>query len=180
MPFTAIHTLLSMFGSFVSGVLALAAVFVSVPVFVLRALGLMEAEPRVDLAMRQVRISRILLIGADLSANQWPPGRPLRPEEAALLSEEIDRLREEEMAAIRAAKETRERVSRGRARGEEGWWGRFWSFFAGRRLLSRATAVVDDDVVDVLAASFSRLQLAGIPLEPLSGVVSRRSSVDEE
>lgn len=186
MPFTAILTLLSMFGSLVSGALALAAVFLSVPVFVLRALGLMEAEPRVDLATQQVRISRIRLIGEDLSANQWPPGRPLRPEEAALLLEEMDRLREEEIAAIRAAKERRERASRGWARGWArrggGMWGRVRSVFTGRsgRPLDPATYDDDDVVVNDLAASFSQLQLPGIPLEPLTGVVPHRSSMDEE
>ncbi|MCJ1269091.1 hypothetical protein MMC22_008980 [Lobaria immixta] len=150
MTFTTIIALLSMIGSLASGVLAIAAVFISVPVFLLRAAGLMEAPPEIALAKRQVRLSRIRLIGSGLSANQWHPGRPLGPDEAALLTEELDLLIEEELdllieeeldllieeeldllieeelADLRAAKEEREKEEREKEerRGRGGWLGR--------------------------------------------------------
>lgn len=61
----AIHliiTLLSAFGSFVSSILAIAAIFVKVPIFFLRAAGAIKDTAELQFAKRQDRISRILLI----------------------------------------------------------------------------------------------------------------------
>lgn len=186
MTFTTIIALLSMIGSLASGVLAIAAVFISVPVFLLRAAGLMEAPPEIALAKRQVRLSRIRLIGSGLSANQWHPGRPLGPDEAALLTEELDLLIEEELADLRAAKEEREKEEgkRGRrgwlARGGMGEGGRrLWSVLTGQGRLRRGAdpeESLDEEAAD-LAAGFSRLSLDGIPMGSMTSVVSRRPSV---
>lgn len=177
MSFTTMLTLLSMFGSLVSGVLALVAVLISVPVFLLRALGLMEATTGIELAKRQVRISRIRLIGAVLSANQWQPGRPLGPDEAALLTGELDLLFGEELADLRAAREERERG---------GLVGVVWENVVAvvnrRGWFSRGEVPGDaqDAEAASLAADFSELRLDDIPMEPMTGIVSRRPSAATE
>lgn len=165
----------SMFGSLVSGVLAFAAVLFSVPVFLLQAAGLIETPAQLELPEQQVRISRILWIGDALSANPWHH-RPMGPDEAALLAEELILLRGEELADARAAKEKRERNGRGwMPRGWEGGkWRHFCSTTVGRRWLSRRAAREEEDDAEVadLAASFSQPQLARIPMAPTTGVVS--------
>lgn len=181
MTFTTIIALLSMIGSSASGVLAIAAVFISVPVFLLRAAGLMEAPPGIALAKRQVRLSRIRLIGSGLSANQWHPGRPLGPDEAALLTRELDLLIDEELADLRAVEEERERGRRGwLARGGMGEVGRrLWSVLTGQGRPRRRADLEEglgEEAAD-LAAGFSRLSLDGIPMGSITGVVSRRPSV---
>lgn len=186
MNFTTIIALLSMIGSSASVVLAIAAVFISVPVFLLRAAGLMEAPPRIALAKRQVRLSRIRLIGSGLSANQWHLGRPLGPDEAAFLTRELDLLIEEELADLRAVEEEREKEER--KRGRRGWLAhggmgevgrRLWSVLTGQdRPCGRADLEegLGEEAAD-LAAGFSRLSLDGIPMGSITGVVSRRPSV---
>lgn len=53
------------------------------------------------------RTSRILLIGAVLSANHWHAGRPMNDDEICLMREELDILIDEEIAALEAATERR-------------------------------------------------------------------------
>lgn len=162
--------------------LAFAAVLFSVPVFLLQAAGLTEAPGQLELAERQVRISRIRLIGDALSANLWYY-RLMGPDEAARLAEVLDLLWEE-LADARAAKEKRERKGRGwMLQGWEGGkWRHFWSTTVGRRWLSRRAAreEEDDDVEVADLAASSQPQFAGIPMAPITGVVSLGPSVAEE
>lgn len=107
MVFVTIMTILSAFGSLMSGILALVTVLIQIPIFILRATGVMTPTAVLQLTTRLDRTIRILSINAILSANQWHGGRPLEADEASLLREELDLLVNEEIAAIRAARHSR-------------------------------------------------------------------------
>ena len=105
--FAATMGLLSSFGSFVSGVLAVLVIFVKIPVFVLRAVGLKGPAEAIGLARRQGRTSRSLMIGQVLREGRWPAGTMLGAEDVSLLREELDVLIGEKMAYLRAARMAR-------------------------------------------------------------------------
>lgn len=106
--FRMILTFLGMLGSLVSGVLALGRLFISITVFVLRMLGLIEAKSRVEFAKRQSRRSEMRLIGSILSnIDRFPAEGPLGPnemamlrKERALLAKELEILVDEELAYL--------------------------------------------------------------------------------
>lgn len=103
-----ILTFLGMLGSLVSGVLALGRLLISITVFVLRMLGLIEAKSRVEFAKRQSRRSEMRFIGSILSnIDRFPAEGRLGPnemamlrKERALLAEELEILVDEELAYL--------------------------------------------------------------------------------
>ena len=91
----------SFFGYFVAAALAVLAIVVKIQVFVLRAMGSKGPTEVIDLARKQSRTSRILMIRQVLREDLWAAGMTLGAEDASVLREELEIPIGEERADLR-------------------------------------------------------------------------------
>lgn len=126
MGFYSLKPLLSSFNSLVSGIITFLTVFFKIPVFLLRALGVVNPAEALQLAKQQDRTNRILLINMVLSVDHRSSGRQLDAEETLLLREEFEFLIREEVADLRASKAARAAKERRQYRRGD-IWGRIWN-----------------------------------------------------
>lgn len=99
--------LLSVFSSFISGVLTLVVIFIRVTTFLLRAVAVMTPMAANQIGKRQDSTSQVLLIDEVLVANKWYLERPIDQDKGSLLRKKLDSHIDEELAAIRGDKERR-------------------------------------------------------------------------